>query len=172
MARVAVRFGLGTIVATGIIAGIIFAAFEMFAAALLMGPEGAAMPLRMIGAMVLGSTALDPGYSLAVAAMTGVVVHMVLSIAFAGVFAVIASFVAVTTAGEVLTTARSLALAGIVFGIALWLVNFYGVAPLAGWTWFPERTDPVVQFLAHALFFGCPVGWMLGRPQPQIGPTV
>jgi hypothetical protein len=172
MARVAVRFGLGTIVATGIIAGLIFAVFEMLAAALLMGPEAAAMPLRMIGAMVLGSDALDPGYSLAVAGMTGIVVHMVLSIFFAGIFAVIASYVAVTTAGDALTTARSLALAGIFFGIALWLVNFYVVAPLAGWTWFPEQSNPVVQFLAHAFFFGCPVGWMLGRPQPLIGPTV
>ncbi|MBI2187735.1 MAG: hypothetical protein HYU37_11570 [Acidobacteria bacterium] len=62
MARVAVRFGLGTIVATGIVAGIIFAAFEMFAAALLMGPDAAAMPLRMIGAMVLGAEALEPTY--------------------------------------------------------------------------------------------------------------
>lgn len=172
MARVATRFGLGTIVATGVIAGIIFAAFEMFAAALLMGPEAVAMPLRMIGAMVLGSAALDPGYSLAVAAMTGVVVHMVLSIAFAGVFAVIASPIATATSGEFLNTARGLALAGIVFGIALWLVNFYVVAPLAGWAWFPDRTSPVVQFLAHAFFFGCPVGWMLGRSQPLIGPTI
>lgn len=172
MARVAIRFGLGTMVATGIVAGIIFAVFEMFAAAVLMGPEAAAMPLRMIGAMALGPEALDPGYSLAVAAMAGVAIHMILSIAFAGMFAVMASFIAVTTAGEFLTTARSLALAGIVFGIALWLVNFYIVAPLAGWTWFPDRTDPVVQFLAHAFFFGCAVGWMLGRSRPVIGPTL
>ena len=60
MARVAIRFGLGTIVTTGIAAGIIFAVFEMFAAAIMMGVEAAFMPLSMIGAMVHGPAALDP----------------------------------------------------------------------------------------------------------------
>jgi len=163
MARVAMRYGLGTTVATGIVAGIVFAVFEMVAAAILMGPEAAVMPLRMIGGMVLGPAALDPGYSLAMAAMAGVVVHLALSIFFTGVFAVIASAVAVRTTGELLSTPGSLALAGIVFGIALWLVNFYIIAPVAGWTWFPERTNALVQFLAHAFFFGALAGWMLGR---------
>jgi hypothetical protein len=172
MTRLAVGFGLGTTVATGIVAGIAFAMFEIFAAAILMGPEAAVMPLRMIGAMVLGPDALDSGYSLEGAAMTGVIVHMVLSVVFAGIFVAIASPIITATAGTRLTTAGSLALAGILFGTALWLVNFYVIAPLAGWTWFPERTNPVMQFLAHAFFFGCPVGWMLGRSRAAIGPTV
>ena len=171
MALVAVRFGLGTIVATGIVAGIIFAAFEMLAAAALMGPDAAAMPLRMIGAMVLGAQALEPGYPLMTAAMAGVVVHLVLSIIFTGVFA--ASAPAMLEASGLGTTSGILALAGIAYGLGLWLFNFYLVAPAAGWTWFPERTDPVVQFLAHALFFGCAMGWMLGRERrPAVGPTL
>lgn len=36
------------------------------------------------------------------------------------------------------------------------------IAPVAGWTWFPEQTNPVVQLLAHAFFFGAPVGWYVG----------
>lgn len=172
MARLAVGFGLGTTVATGIVAGIVFAVFEMFAAAILMGPEAAVMPLRMIGAMVLGPDALDPGYSVEVAAMTGVIVHMVLSVVFAAIFAAIASPIATATTGELMTGPGSLALAGILFGIALWLVNFYVIAPLAGWNWFPERTNPVLQFLAHAFFFGCPVGWMLGRSRTTVGPMM
>ena len=171
MAGVAVRFGLGTIVDTGVVAGIIFAAFEILAAALLMGPEAAAMPLRMIGAMVLGTQALEPGYSLVTAAMTGVIVHLILSVVFTGIFAAIAP--PILMASGLGTTSGSLALAGIAFGIALWLINFYLVAPAVGWTWFPERTDPVVQFLAHAFFFGCTAGWMLGRGRrPAIGPTL
>jgi hypothetical protein len=170
MARVAVRFGLGTIVATGIVAGIIFAAFEMLAAAMLMGPDATAMPLRMIGAMVLGAQALEPSYSLAVAAMSGVIVHLILSVVFTAIFAAIAApMLAATGLGA---TSGSLAFAGIGFGIVLWLVNFYLVAPAAGWTWFPERTDPVVQFLAHAFFFGCATGWMLGRGRPPGIPTL
>jgi hypothetical protein len=161
MATVAVRFGLGTIVAAGIVAAIVFAAFEMVAAAILMGPQAATMPLRMIGAVVLGAQALEPGYSLMTAAVTGVIVHLVLSIAFTGIFAAIAP--PVLAAAGLSKTGGSLAWAGTAFGIVLWLVNFYLIAPAAGWTWFPERTDPLVQFLAHAFFFGCTVGWMLGR---------
>ena len=168
MARVAIRFGLGPIVTTGIAAGIIFAVFEMFAAAILMGVEAAVMPLRMIGAMVLGSAALDPGYPPEIAATTGVIVHMVLSIAFAGVFAALVSPVATTAVGDVLSTPRGLALAGILFGTALWLVNFYIVAPAVGWTWFPEQTNRAVQLMAHAVFFGAPVGWILGRSRANI----
>ena len=80
--------------------------------------------------------------------MTGVI-HVVLSILFTAIFTVVASAVATMTMGELLSTAGSLALAGILFGISLWLVNFYLIAPVAGWTWSPERTDPLVQFLAH-----------------------
>src|SRR5688500_17064218 len=126
MAIVAVRFGLGTIVAAGIVAGIIFAAFEMLAAAALMGPDAAAMPLRMIGAMVLGAQALEPGYSLVTAAMTGVVVHLILSIIFTGAFA--AGAPAMLEASGLGTTSGRLALAGIAYGIGLWLLNFYLVA--------------------------------------------
>jgi hypothetical protein len=121
------------------------------------------MPLRMIGAIVLGAEALDPGYSLVTAAMTGVVVHMILSIVFAGIFAALAP---VIMAGFPATTG-TLTVVGLFFGVALWLVNFYAIAPLAGWSWFPERSDPMVQFLAHTIFFGGPVGWMFSRAMPR-----
>lgn len=154
MPKLAVGFRLSDTILAGIIGGVVFAVFEMIAAALLMGPAAFVMPLRMIGAIVLGEAALDPGYSLAVAGMAGVVVHMVLSVGFALVFAAGAS---------PLDTMRALMLAGIAFGILLWLVNFYVVAPIAGWTWFPERSNVVVQFLAHAFFYGFPLGWYLAK---------
>ena len=53
----------------------------------------------------------------------------------------------------------------------LWVVNFYLIAPIFGWTWFPEMTDPLVQFVAHAGFFGVPLGlyvaWALRRGTPR-----
>jgi hypothetical protein len=55
-----------------------------------------------------------------------------------------------------------LALAGTVFGTALWLVNFYVIAPLAGWTWFPGNVHHIIAFLGHAFFLGCPLGWTFG----------
>jgi uncharacterized membrane protein YagU involved in acid resistance len=161
MDTLAARSGLGPAVVAGIIGGLIFAGFEMIATAVMMGPEAAFMPLRMIGGIALGAQALDPSYPLITAAIAGVLVHMVLSIAFAIVFAVVMP--ATITSG-------TLTLLGIGFGIALWVVNFFVIAPVAGWNWFPEQTNPIVQALAHGLFFGAPVAWYLARsPQPIVG---
>jgi hypothetical protein len=55
------------------------------------------------------------------------------------------------------------ALAGTAFGLCLWVVNFYGIASVAGWSWFPQRSNPIMQVVAHAFFFGCPLGWLLAR---------
>jgi hypothetical protein len=169
MARVASRFDLGTIVVTGIVAALVFAAFEMLVAALQMGVDAAVMPLRMIGAMVLGPAALEPTFSLVNAAAAGVVVHVVLSIVFTAIFALMAP--PLLAAMGVGSTSGSLAVAGAAFGVALWLVNFYLIAPAAGWIWFPERTDPIVQFVAHAAFFGGMAGWMLGRRRLVLSPV-
>lgn len=154
MVKVATRSALGQAVAAGVIAGLVFAAFEMLAAAVLMGPEAFFMPLKMIGAMALGPEAIYPDYPLIPAAAAGVLVHMILSVCFAVVFAAMTLRTA---------TVRTLIVLGIVFGTSLWLVNFYVVAPAMGWTWFPEATNPLVQFVAHAFFFACPVAWYLGR---------
>ncbi len=62
---------------------------------------------------------------------------------------------------KALTSVGSAMAAGIAFGIALWIVNFYVLAPVMGWSWFPERTNVAVQFTAHAFFFGLPVAWYL-----------
>jgi hypothetical protein len=154
MARVGLNFrGSATLVA-GVAAGLLFALFEMIAAVLIQGPNFFLMPLRMIGAIVLGPSALEPTYSLGAAVVTGVLVHIVLSVAFAFVFAA-----AVSPAWS----AGQLAIAGMIFGLIIWMVNFYGIAPIAGWWWFPERSNPDVQFVAHVFFFGYPVGWFLAR---------
>jgi len=163
MATLATRFGVGPAVVAGIIGGLIFAVFEMMAAAVMMGPGAAFMPLRMIGGIALGAQALDPSYPLITAAIAGVLVHMVLSIAFAIVFAVV---VPATVASG------TLALLAIGFGIGLWIVNFFVIAPVAGWNWFPEQTNPVVQVVAHGLFFGLPVGWYLGRTRQIAVPAL
>jgi hypothetical protein len=62
-----------------------------------------------------------------------------------------------------LSNKTQLAVAGTLFGTVLWLVNFYVVAPLAGWTWFPANVHHMIAFLGHAFFFGCPLGWIIGR---------
>jgi uncharacterized membrane protein YagU involved in acid resistance len=161
MVKTGVDFGYRDVVEAGIIGGIVFAIFEMVAAAALAAPQAFFVPLQMVGAMVLGPAALDPGYSVVAAGLAGVTVHMVLSFVFALIFASLATPT---------TSAAALAAGGIAFGIVVWLVNFYLVAPLAGWTWFPDRSNQVVQFRAHAFFYGCPVGWYLGRSRVAMGP--
>lgn len=144
----------------GIIAGLIFPMFEMAMAALQgQDPLG---PLRMIGGIALGEQALDPGFSILLAGAAGMVVHMMLSVAYGLAFGAAATLVP-----SLVGSLTASALAGAALGTALWIANFYVVAPLVGWTWFPEMTDPLVQFIAHAGFFGVPLGvyvaWALRR---------
>ena len=137
----------------GVIAGLVFAAFEMVASAVMMGADAFFMPLRMIGAIVLGAGALDPGYSLLAAGFAGVVVHVALSIVYGIIFAAAISRWRRGDASTVLLAT--------VYGIALWLVNFYAIAPIA-FPWFLE-SNPVVQFIAHAFFFGTVLGLVVAQ---------
>jgi uncharacterized membrane protein YagU involved in acid resistance len=142
----------------GIIAGLVFAMFEMIMAALLNGANAFSMPLRMIGATVLGREALQPSYSLLTAGFVGLIVHMMLSIVFGIVFALLVSALPMLANSPPL-----LLVAASVSGLLLWLVNFYAIAPALGWNWFPTRTNPLVQFLAHTVMYGMVLGFYLDR---------
>jgi uncharacterized membrane protein YagU involved in acid resistance len=149
--------------AGGLVAGVSFALFQMTAAAGMHGLTAFLVPLRMIGALVLGPEALAPGYSFVVAAVTGVAAHLVLSALFGTIFGWIA--------GEWSAVSRSLVVAATAYGLALWLVNYYVIAPAAGWTWFPRDTEPFVQAAAHAVFFGTVLGVYLDRSRAAAART-
>jgi hypothetical protein len=134
----------------GIVAGIIFAAFEMIVSAAMMGPEAFFMPLRMIGAIALGPAALEPSYSLFGAGLAGLVVHVLLAVIYGGAFALVFGGLRSATADVSI---------GAVYGFALWLLNFYVIAPIA-FPWFVEA-NPIVQFIAHTFFFGAALGWYM-----------
>lgn len=136
----------------GVVAGVVFAAFEMAAAGAISGWSAIAQPLRMSGAIVLGPMALEPTYPFVTAVMTGVVVHLVLSAVYGSVFAVAA-------AG--LRPRRTLITLATAYGLALGLLNFYVIAP-AAFPWFRE-TSPIVQFVAHTFFFGTLMGYAIWR---------
>ncbi len=143
----------------GLLAGLLFALFEMVMATVQMGGEAFFMPLRMIGGIALGSQALEPSStSLLEAGGVGIAIHMMLSVIFGASVAVVAGRVAPIRSSTVALIAwTSLA------GLALWLVNFYVIAPIGGWRWFPEGTDPVIQFIAHTFVFGSLLGLYLDR---------
>jgi hypothetical protein len=140
----------------GIVAGVVFATFEMVMAAILDGPDAFFMPLRMIGGIAIGQQALDPGTSLLSAGAAGLVVHMVLSAVYGIGVAGVAHYVpALSRSATTLIVWASAA------GLGLWLVNFYVIAPIGGWTWFPEGTNPLLQFVAHTFFYGTVLGLYL-----------
>ena len=140
----------------GIVAGIVFAMFEMVMAAILDGAGAFFMPLRMIGGIALGQQALDPGSSLLAAGATRLVVHMVLSMMYGVVVAGVARYVPALSASAVALVAWAS-----VAGFGLWVVNFYVIAPIGGWNWFPDGTNAVIQFVAHTFFFGTVLGLYL-----------
>ena len=142
----------------GLAAGIVFAMFEMIMAAVTDGPDAFFMPLRMIGAIGLGTSALDPATSLITAGAAGLVIHMILSMMYGvGVAATlrIVPNLARSTASVILVSS--------VAGFLLWVVNFQLLAPVLGWAWFPDGTDALIQVIAHTVFFGKVVGLLLVR---------
>lgn len=142
----------------GVIAGIVFAMFEMIVAAIMNGGNAFFMPLRMIGATVLGMKALDPGYSLLTAGVVGLMVHMVLSVLFGVILAFAFAAIPALASGTTMRLA-----AASIYGFGLWIVNFYVIARAADWSWFPNGTNAVVQFIAHTVMFGTVLGIALDR---------
>ncbi|HXI16952.1 MAG TPA: hypothetical protein VNM48_11305 [Chloroflexota bacterium] len=147
----------------GVIAGLVIAAFLMLYSAFTMGLGALFMPLRMIGGIVLGAGALEPTYPLLTAGIAGVVVHMLISAGFGMIFGAVASFVPALLQSTAVTVA-----AATVFGTLTWLVDYYVIAPAAGWTWFTQG-DPVVGFISHAFFFGIPLGFYTARVAQRSG---
>ena len=141
----------------GVVAGVVFAAFEMVVSAVMMGAAAFWTPLRMIGAIALGPEALDPTYSLAAAGLAGLAVHVVLAVVYGGVFAAIA--------GGLRSGPAIIGLAS-AYGFALWLLNFYVIAP-AAFPWFGDA-NPTVQFIAHTVFFGTVLGIYLWRSHERL----
>lgn len=138
----------------GIIAGVFFALAEVIAAALSGSPAYA--PLQMIAAIAMGDRVLTEADLTVQTLFVALGVHFALSIVYGLILAVLA-MAALAVGSSTLT----LAIGGMVWGLVLWLVNFYLIAPLA-FPWFTV-TDQVVQFVAHVLVFGGILGLYLGR---------
>lgn len=125
----------------GVIAGVGFAALEMTLNTLLLeGPV--ARQIRMVAAVILGEEVLSPAadfdWRILLAALA---VHLTLSILYAIVLAWIILRLSVGIAEVV----------GLVFGLLLFLLNFYGL--VAYFPWFREGRDwiSVVTHLAFGL---------------------
>ncbi|TAK76234.1 MAG: hypothetical protein EPO16_07555 [Dehalococcoidia bacterium] len=135
----------------GAVAGMAMAMVEMLWSA--AAGMGFWLPLRMIASVPLGT--MPPEISLGTAIPVGMITHMMLSMMFG---------IAVVGLLRFVPALRSSALVTIVvaslFGLMLWLVNFYAVAPAIGRDWFTDA-DKVQQFVAHTFAFGTVLGLYL-----------
>ena len=120
----------------GVLAGLVFAGVTMWFADSTGGKPD--MPLRMISTIVKGDTAMAAGST---SPALGAVVHVVLSALFGMVFAL---------AVPRFRTNGTVALAGTLYGLLLYLVNFLVLTPLA-FTVFRNANQPFEVF-AHLVF--------------------
>ena len=131
----------------GLIAGAVFMMLEMILVATLAGssPWG---PPRMIAAIVMGEGVLPPPASFDLLVfLAAMLVHFVMSIILALPLAWIIS-------RQRLSLVASLG-AGTVYGLIIYLVNFYGFT--AVFPWFAMARTPIT-LLSHAAF-GLVLGW-------------
>jgi len=147
---------LGQGAVAGVVAGLTFAAYALIASAAIEW-GGAFMPLRMTGAILLGRDALEYGYPLLSASTAGLALHLVLSLAYGMVFALVANGLRSPMWDITLGSA---------FGLSVWLINFYVVAPIA-FPWFLEL-NPIVQFIGHTFFFGTVLGVCVWRSRAWV----
>ena len=144
----------------GIIAGIVFVMLEMVLAAT-VGGGSAWGPPRMIAAIAMGKGVLPPPatFDLTIL-MVAMAIHFVVAIILAIVFALIAD----AARWSLMTSA----IAGLVFGILIYSVNFYGMT--AVFPWFAMARGMIAIF-AHTMF-GLVLGFTYRSMTPLTEDTV
>lgn len=140
----------------GLIAGIVMAMVAMLATWMLgMGPFA---PLAMIAGIAIGPEAtMSPTPSVLA---IGLMLHMVLSMMFGVVFALLAPRL----------RANYVAL-GAAYGVVLWLVNFYLLSFVSPGARAMATHEPVWLAITTHLMFGLVLGWLVertARPSPGI----
>lgn len=143
----------------GIIAGAVFLAFEslyaLIAAGNLFGP------LAMMASIPMQTP--PPQIGLGSAIVVGLITHAILSIGFG----VVATYV-IGSVEQLRSSTATVLIATSVFGLVLWLVNFYVLSGILGTPWFATAPSALWQgFIAHTFFFGTVLGGYLSSQLPQ-----
>ena len=125
----------------GITAGLVFMVLEMLLVQL-VGVGSMWGPPRMMAAIVMGREVLPPPATFdAGVLIVAMMVHFMLSLVYAFIFAWIV--------GRWHTTMTVAAIGGLLFGLVIYAVNFYGFT--AVFPWFAEARN-WITVLAHAIF--------------------
>ncbi len=148
------RINFSAAAKSGIIAGIVFMMLEMVLVATI-GGESPWGPPRMIAAIAMGKGVLPPPATFDLIVMlVAMGVHFILSILLGIIFAMIADM-----ARWSLTAS---AIAGLVFGLLIYAIFFYGMT--AVFPWFAMGRGAISIF-AHAMF-----GLVLGYAYRKLAP--
>lgn len=148
---------IGQGVLTGLIAGLVLTIYESLASWVLV--QNIFGFIRLAGATVLGEQALSPVWSFTTEGIIGLVVIAAFSLIAGGLFALIVGAFAPlhSKAGNIIS-------AGLVYGLLLWLLVFYVLAPALNWFWLVPNTDSFWQgFLGFTVFYGLTQGLLLAR---------
>lgn len=128
----------------GLAAGVVFLVLELLFAPLFMGLSSW-VPVRMIAAITMGVSALSPPNTFdAGALIAATIIHFALSLFYALIFAFIAK-------GRSRLTDTML---GAGFGLAVYLVNFYGFEFLFPWFAAGRHWATIVSHLAFGAVLG------------------
>lgn len=147
-----VRWAVTHGVIGGVIGGIIFAIAEILGGHWISG-DPYVMPFKAYASIPLGK--MPPTIATSTAIPVGLITHMILSIIFGVIFALIVSSISALRIAPVVTV-----IAATVFGFALWIVNFYVFVPLINRPWF-KMAPAGQQFFYHTFFFGTVLGLYL-----------
>lgn len=131
----------------GIIAGVGFLMLEMALVALVhgMSPWG---PPRMMAAMVMGEGVLPPPATFDIGiVMVAMMIHVPLAIIYGIILGWVISKWELGLGASVV--------AGPVFGLVIYFVNFYGFTAI--WPWFAMARN-LISIFAHVMF-GLVLGW-------------
>ncbi len=136
----------------GIIGGIIFAIAEMIGGSVIDG-NPFFMPLKAFASIPIGKE--PPKIAWATAVPVGVISHMVLSIIYGVIFALIIAYLPMLRVSPVL-----IVVAAAVYGFLLWLINIFVVAGAISRPWF-KMAPKGEQFVYHTFFYGAVLGLYL-----------
>lgn len=143
---------------SGVVAGAVFLIVEMMMVMLLMG-ESPWAPPRMIAAIALGKDVLPPPADFEPGiVMTAMLVHFALSV----IYGLLAGWIMHRFNGT------NILLIGGMFGLAIYFINFYVIAP-AVFPWFTGARN-WISILAH-LIYGLVLGATyasLRRHKPEV----
>ena len=138
----------------GVVAGVLLLALEV----VLNSTTDVLAPFRMLASVFLAEAAMSESAPVGTVVLVGLLDNALVSGFWGLVFGLaLACRRNGWTSGGVVTL-------GILFGAAVWLLDFYLFAPLF-WPWIHQLSS-VSLFIGHAFFFGLPLGvWVSFRTQ-------